>query len=138
MNVDLNEIKNHIVSFCSAAAEKIVEWSGHVVTLLKSGTYAALPYLQNKWLAAISLIAVTLLLIEVGHLFNSILSYFNSKPKDGEEGYPFTNRVRLCIGTSVVTAGVAAFSIAAKLPLQWYVIAGITAATAIILRAPWS
>lgn len=135
MNIDFNGAKNFIISAYQTASAKVVEWSGRGVAVLKSGTEIALPYLQDKRIAVVSLIAVNLILVEVGNLFGRLLTCWVPNETNGQKR--FREIVHPIIGIAIQAAGVTAFSKYAKLPLGWLAIAITTVAT-VLLRAQCS
>ena len=135
MNIDLNGIKSAVISAYRTASAKVGEWSGRGVAVLKSGAEIALPYLQDKRIAVVSLIALNLILVEVGDLFSRL---FTCCLRDQTEGQKAFGRIfKLSVGLGIVGSGVAAFSKYANIPLGWLAITVISAAT-ILLRAALS
>lgn len=125
MSIDFNGIKDGAVSVYQTTSAFVVEWSGRTISLIKSGVEKGVPYLQYRAVAAVSVIALSLLLIELGQLFNRLLSCFISEEK-------LTKDVRFYIGLGILGGGVAGFARATSLALPWYVTGGLTVATAII------
>jgi hypothetical protein len=132
MSIDFNEIKNSMVAYYQTASVKITEWTGRLVAVLKSGADTALPYLQDKRIAVLSLIAVNLIMIEVGNLFSKLFVSFLPGQTDGQKA--FRKVCCITVGLGVVAAGVTAFAKYAKLPLNGFYITGISVVV-IVLRA---
>jgi hypothetical protein len=133
VNIDVNGIKNSIIAAYNIAYAKASEWMGHAIVVIKSGVETALPHLQDKRIAAVSLIAVTLLLTEVvnvsSHLWNK---YF---PNDTALQRGFRDVVDITGGIAVVGGGVAAFAKYTKIPFSPLAILGITAGTVVVRAA---
>lgn len=135
MSIDFNGIKNTVISAYQTVSQKAVEWAGRGIAVLKSGTQAALPHLQDKRIAIVSLIAVNLILVEVGNLFNQIL--IRVLPNETENQKAFKQMANLTVGLGTVISGVALFSKYANLPLGWLAVTGISVAT-VYLRGVFS
>lgn len=133
MSIDFQEIKNGVIAVYSYTAEQVGYWGGKAISVIKSGTEMGLPYLQDKRIAVISLLAVSLLLIEFGHWFNLGLSRFILKNDDQAK----RDRVTFWTGLAIWAAGVAGFAKVTNLPLPWYATGGIAVGSALI-RAQFS
>jgi len=126
-NFDIGLIKNSIRSAYNTVSAKAAEWMGRTISITKSGREVVLPYLQDQRIAAVSLVALSLILIEISELTQKVLQRFLPNQTDGQQ--QFGDIVCLFSGLGVLGGGVTAFSRSANLPLRWTVIAGITAAT---------
>jgi hypothetical protein len=127
MALELNGIKNGLVSGYHTAANQVGKWAGRAISFLKSGGQKALPYLQDKRIAVVSLIAVNLLLVECASLCRRLLLKYVPGNSDLKDQYRFTAIAALM--PAVIGGGVAAFAKYTKLPLSPLVIAGITIGT---------
>lgn len=135
LNIDLNGVKNSFIAAYNTATTKASEWMGHGIVIIKSKTETALPYLQDKRIAAVSLIAVTLLVAE----FVNLLAYFWNKhfPNDTALKRGVRDFVDVTAGVAMIAGGVAAFAKYTKVPFSPLAILGISAGT-IVLRARFS
>lgn len=132
-NIDVNRIKNSLAVAWQVGTAKTSEWMGHMVTLLKSGAEIAMPYLQDKRIAIVSLIAVNLLLVETVNLFDCF--WQRHCPNDTSSKRLFRDVVDITFGFSVITAGVIAFAKCTKLPLTALAITCISAGTLLVRTA---
>jgi hypothetical protein len=72
-NVDMNSIKNSVIAAYHTASAKVSDWAGRSITIIKTHTDKALPYLQDQRIAVASLVAVNLILIQIGDLFSHLV-----------------------------------------------------------------
>lgn len=131
LSIDVNEIKNRAISAYHTAAARISEWTGRMITILKSGAEKSLPYLQDKRIAAISLIAVTMLLILAAEGVSYVVT--RPLPKKTEVQVAFRDLLGESAGLATIAGGVYAFSKYAKLPFTPLAIAGISATTFLVV-----
>ena len=129
LNVSFNEFKNEMGVAYQTAVAKVSEWGGRGVVILKSGTEAALPYLQDVRVAVVSLIALNLLLYQVIGGMNDLLSKYCPDHTDLQRG--LSDLVAIGGGVGILAGGVIGFSIYTRLPLSSMAIFGISAATII-------
>jgi hypothetical protein len=129
---DINVIKTLAVSACVAGYSTAVEWAGRAVAVVKSGNEAALSYLQDKRIAAISVIAFSLILIEIGQGASYLLNRIGPNTTDRQKSV--LRVVDAVAGLGILTGGIAFFVKHANLPLGWQTVTGITSAT-FFLRA---
>lgn len=127
LNVNLNGVQNTLVTSYHTLSAQLGEWLGRAVSIIKLGSEKAQPHVQDKRIAVVSLIAVNLLLIEVGLFFSKIAGYF--LPDNA-----FRDSVGVVVGLGTVIGGVAAYKIYLKLPLSTLAVIGISLGT-IFLRA---
>jgi hypothetical protein len=136
LSIDFNEIKNGAIAAYHTAAARISEWTGRMITILKSGVEKARPYLtpqtlQDKRIAAISLIAVTMLLILAAEAVNYVVT--RPLPQNTEVQVAFRDLLGESAGLATIAGGVYAFSKYAKLPFTPLAIAGISATTFLVV-----
>lgn len=124
-NIDFNSVKNGLNSSFHSFMTKANDWLGRVITIIKSGCEKALPYFQDKRIAAVSLVAVNLILIELAKLFHRFVCKF--LPHDTPR-FLF-NVIEVVSGLSVINGGVFAFSKFSRLPLSPIVIGSISVGT---------
>lgn len=115
LNISLSGIKNSLIAAYQTAAAKASEWMGRIVVVVKSKTETALPYLQDKRIATVSLVAVNLILFEIGKFFVLLR---HTRVKGGGD---------LAVIAAVVTVGVTGFVKYTKIPFSPLVIASISA-----------
>jgi hypothetical protein len=132
-NIDLNGIKNGVASAYHTAVAKASEWLGRAVVVIKSRTDLALPYLQDQRIAAVSLVAWTLLLCEV---VNG-LSYGLNKisPDQTPTQRAMRDLIDIVGGISILAAGVIGFAKYTKIPFPPLAILGISAGTVLVRTA---
>jgi hypothetical protein len=130
LNIDFNHVKNSLISFCQIVSEKSCEWMGRGITLLKSGADASLPYLQDKRLAVISLIGMTIILIQAGELLGRLAAKCTPRSLIDEKN---VDTIREIVGIGTVAGGVIAFSKYAALPLDRLTVAIISVTTFLFL-----
>lgn len=135
LNIDLNGIKNGFVDTYKTVSSMVCEWTGRLIVVIKSGAQAAMPHLQDQRIAAISLIAVTLLLTELSNLFSHFWNKYGPDATPFQRG--FRDTIDVLGGTAIITGGVMGFIRYTKLPFTPLAILGITAGT-IIVRASLS
>ena len=113
-NIDLSRIKNDVVYAYRVVAATVNQWMGRAVSIIKSGLEKATPYMQDKRIAAISLIALTLLLSE----FVNLLSYFLHKhfPNDKDWQCGIRDVIDIAGGIAIIAAGVNTFAKHTKIP----------------------
>ncbi len=129
-NVNIDGIKNGFVAHCEGSTAEVSEWMGRAIACLKSGVENVMPYLQDKRIATIALIAVNLLLIEIVNL--SSWCWNTHCPTDTEGKRIFRDLVDITCGLSILVAGVTAFAKYTKLPFSSFAIVGISLATLLI------
>lgn len=115
-SINFNTIGSGLKNGFNRAVDASSVWMGHCVVMIKAGYETALPYLQNKWVAAISLFAVTLLLIELGQLF--VRYARKCYPDDAAGKTTYNHVIDITLGMGTICAGVFAFSKYGKLPLN--------------------
>lgn len=130
MEIDLNVIIDAAVAGYRHASTKATEWYGRGVTVLKSGMEFAMPYLQDKRIAVVSLVAVNLILIEIGSLVGLALDRL--LPIESERQQSVSSAVKFFAGLSILGAGVYMFAKHTKLPLDLRAIALITTLTVLV------
>lgn len=126
-DIDLNSIKNGFYTAYHTASAKTSEWTGRAMAIIKSNTETALPYLQDKRIAAASLVAVNLILIQLGDFSGRFVN--NRLPQRTEGQRAFGQTVELIIGLGTVIGGVYAFSKHTNLPFTPLAITGISVGT---------
>lgn len=124
LNINVNTIKDGVRYGFNAVVDKTSVWLGRAVAMIKSGCDTSLPYLQNKWIAAVSVFAVTTLFTGVGLL----LAHYAKKcyPDDVKGKQVFDHASDIILGVGTVVGGVFAFSTYGKLPLRAITIAMIS------------
>jgi hypothetical protein len=115
-NIDLNGVKNGLITNYHLAADKTREWWGHGTAIIKSGTEKALPYLQDKRIAAISLITVNLILIKLGDMFGELVKFCLPQRSEGQKA--FGSVVGIIVNLTTLVGGVAAFAKHGNLPFS--------------------
>ena len=126
--IDFNTVKNGLVTTYHTVSAKVSEWTGRGVAIIKSGAETALLYLQqDRRIAAVSLVAVNLILIEVGDVFGQLIGKCLPNNTDGQRA--FHDVVEVSVGIATVVAGVTAFAKYTKLPLNGRMITAISVAT---------
>lgn len=130
VNIDINGIKNNIVAAYNVAYAKASEWLGRAIVVIKSGTEAALPYLQDKRIAAVSLIVTTLFLSEIADVVYRLLD--NHFPNDTALKRRFRDLAGATIGIAIVGSGVTAFAKYTKIPFSPLAIFGISFTTVLV------
>lgn len=106
---------------------KVAEWSGRGIAWISATVEQAMPHLQDKRIAVVSLVALNLILIEISELFTRLCTSY--MPKETETHMAFQNVFRNGVGLTVQVLGVVAFSRFARLPLSPLAIAGISVVT---------
>lgn len=121
LKIDLNQIKNDFTNAFGKLKSTVGEWTGRLVTVLKAGSEKATVHLQDKRIAVVSLVALNLILLEIGiKLSNYVPELFEDDWKN--------EAVAISCGLSPMIIGTAAFTKYAKLPLHPLVVAGISGA----------
>jgi hypothetical protein len=130
LNIDLNAIKNGLEAAYYQVAAVAKKWIGRLVVVIKSGTENALPYLQDKRIAVISLIVTTLLLCEISNVSSRILQRCVPYKKGLQED--ILDGVDILVGIAILSIGVAKFAKYTKLPLSPLAIFGVSVGTFIM------
>lgn len=127
LNVDFNGIKTVLASAYQASATQANKWIGYSVAIIKSGIETALPYLQDKRIAAVSLIAVNFFLCECANISHYFLhKYF---PNDTSLKRSIRDGFDVVGGIAIVAVGVTAFARYTKIPFSPLAILGISLGT---------
>ena len=128
LGIDFNTVKNGLITTYHTVSAKISEWTGRGVAIIKSGAETALLYLQqDKRIAAVSLIAVNIILIPVADTFAGFIVKRLPNNTDGQRA--FRDGVEIFVGIASLVAGVTAFAKYTKLPLNGRVITALSVAT---------
>jgi hypothetical protein len=117
MGFDIDAIKNTIISAYHSSSDIAGKWMGHGISVLKSGKEVLLPYLQDRRIALVSLISVSLILIELGQLFK--LVFERILPNSTERQKSFNRYLQKASGCAILIGGTAFFVKHANLPLRW-------------------
>lgn len=108
-------------------SNKVGEWAGHAITVLKSGREAAIPYFQDKYLAVVSLAVMNLFLIEIA---SPVSGFIDRKIAADSEGKKLLKLgLQATAITLIIGGGVVGFAQATQLPLSKSIITAISLAT---------
>lgn len=117
--IDLNVVKNSLITTCHTIVAKASEWKGRGIAVIQSGSQKALPYLQDKRIAVVSLVAMSLILIGIADLFSRVSNWLLNHKES----------VDALVETGIVIGGCIAFSKWAKMPIHPVAVGGIALAT---------
>jgi hypothetical protein len=130
LSIDFNGIKNSILATYHTFSEKTSQWLGRLVGVIKSSSTTALPYLQDKRIAAASLIAVNIILIQLGKFFGFLVE--KCFPDRTERQRALRDMVIIPLELGVLIGGVMAFTKYTQLPFNWLVVTAISVVTFVI------
>lgn len=128
--INLNGVKDRIGVIYHQAKIIASEWKGRIVSILKSGTEKALPYLQDKRIAVVSLIVLNLFLCEIANLSNCFLK--KCLPNQTSFQKSMVDAIDTLTGVVIIFSGVAAFTKYAKLPLAPLTVLAISVMTVFV------
>lgn len=127
MSLNIENLSVQFKETYHLVSNKISEWAGHAITVIKSGREATLPYFQDKYLAVVSLVAMNLFLIEIA---SPLSGFLDRKIADDSEGKKlFKLGVQATVVTGIIGGGVVGFAQATQLPLSKSIITAISLAT---------
>lgn len=135
--VDLSAIKNGVLKGLDYASNQVNHLkddlgvlSGRVVRVVKSGIAQAGPYLQNKYMAAGALFAVSSVFLAVGDLVYRLAIKVLPTAKQGQEA--IVEAIATGMALSVWAGGSVAFCYYSALPLHPAVMAAAIIASPIL------
>jgi hypothetical protein len=132
MNVDFTQIKESLAEGYHTAAAKTSEWMGRGIEIFKSGEASVLNALQDKNYAAASVVAVTLLLIEIARILEEKIS--GVIPQGAAWQNVIRDSVKIAVVASTVGGGVYGFCRYTQLNLDCRYVVLISGLT-ILIRA---
>ncbi len=130
MALNITEIKNGLDAAYQIAYHKASNWMGRGVVMWKSGLERGLPYLQDKRIAVISLIAINLIVIQMTIFFEPLLR--RVMPQQTDRQKKIYEVVSIISGIGILIASNVGFVNYTKIPLRGEVITGITVATLLV------
>lgn len=107
-------------------SNKVSEWTGRTISVLKSGRETALPYFQDKYVAVASLVVANLILIEIAA---PLTRYIERKLNESDEEKVLKLGLQAIVITGVIGGGVIGFTKFAQLSFSKWAILGISFAT---------
>lgn len=107
-------------------SNKVSEWTGRAIIVLKSGREAALPYFQDQRVAVVSLVIANLLLLEIAAPFTR---YLERKLNGSDEEKVLKLGLQAIVITGIIGGGIIGFTKFAQLPFSKWTIVGISFAT---------
>ncbi len=113
-------------------SNKVSEWAGRAISVLKSGRESALPYFQDKYVAVASLVVANLILIEITA---PLLRYLERKLNGSDEEKMIKLSLQTALIIGVLGGGVIGFTKFAQLPLTKGATLGISFATLAVRMA---
>lgn len=126
LSIGLKGIKSSLDTFSNALYANRGEWMGRAVSLIKHGVKNLLSSLQDRRIAAISLVIATIISIEICEVVVHYAEKYHPFKKDYAKIFGFN------MGLISFAGGVYAFAKITKLPLASYTIIGISATTLVI------
>lgn len=125
--LNFSKVKNDLAKSFDQFSTSAKKWMGRMVTQFQESGNKLAPYMQNPFVALVSLVALNIFLFEVG---KTVAENIDDYAKRNE--YTHIEQIFLAALFSPAIFGVIAFTHYTKLPFNAYKIAGISMATLMI------